>query len=300
MPWEGCYRFHVFSFFRGLKQMATQRDLVCLRSGIVADTNAIPNMHTDHKKCPSMVVCTPYSTGCCVALEAQNRGYKLICIWSKGFAEAMKKHVPVSCQGTLKYDMELDEQENLDETVAMIREKADAAGFDVVACICGGEAGVDLADALSEKMGLLSNGTDVPNRRDKKVQQELIKEAGLRAVRQASGGTFEEVEEFLRNETYPVIVKPLDSAGSDGVKKCDTFEEAKAHFELLTGDYEKVNGGTCTEVLCQEFLKGKEYIVDHVSRDGIHKTVMVWLYDKRHANGAAFVYFGELPVSLAP
>jgi len=48
--------------------------------------------------------------------------------------------------------------------------------------------------------------------------------------------------------------------------------------------------------LCQEFLRGKEYIVDHVSRDGIHKTMMVWSYDKRPANGSAFVYYGILPV----
>ena len=242
---------------------------------------------------PAVVVVTPYSTGCCVALEAQERGYKLICLWSHGFADAMKLHVPLSCQGKLHYEMELDEQATLEATAALVVEKAAQHSLDIKACICGGEAGVDLADALSEYLGLASNGTHVANRRDKKVQQELIKEAGLRAVRQCAGKYFADVEDFLRNETYPVIVKPLDSAGSDGVKKCDTFEDAKAHFERLTGGYEKVNGGYCEEVLCQEFLKGKEYIVDHVSRNGEHKTVMIWLYDKREANGAAFVYFGE-------
>merc|ERR1711920_22501 len=49
-------------------------------------------------------------------------------------------------------------------------------------------------------------------------------------------------------------------------------------------------------VLCQEFLKGKEYVIDHVSRDGVHKCVMVWVYDKRPTNGAAFVYYGMIPV----
>lgn len=245
---------------------------------------------------PALVVVTPYSTGCCVALEAQRRGYKLICLWSAGFAEAMKKHVPVTCQGELHYEMELDEQSSLDATASLVLAKAEERSFDIVACICGGEAGVDLADALSEKLGLLSNGTQVQNRRDKKVQQELIKEAGLRAVRQCAGSCFADVEDFLRNESYPVIVKPLDSAGSDGVKRCDTFEAAKAHFELLTGGYEKVNGGLVKEVLCQEFLKGREYVVDHVSRAGKHKTTMVWLYDKREVNGGPFVYFNEYPI----
>lgn len=57
-----------------------------------------------------------------------------------------------------------------------------------------------------------------------------------------------------------------------------------------------VNGGDCPAVLCQEFLRGKEYVVDHVSRDGVHKAVMIWVYDKRPMHGSAFVYFGCVPV----
>lgn len=57
-----------------------------------------------------------------------------------------------------------------------------------------------------------------------------------------------------------------------------------------------VNGGQCPAVLCQEFLRGKEYVVDHVSRDGEHKAVMIWVYDKRPMHGSAFVYFGCIPV----
>ena len=49
-------------------------------------------------------------------------------------------------------------------------------------------------------------------------------------------------------------------------------------------------------MLCQEFRRGKEYEVDHVSVDGEHKTTMIWVYDKRTVNGAAFVYHGMLPV----
>jgi len=40
----------------------------------------------------------------------------------------------------------------------------------------------------------------------------------------------------------------------------------------------------------------QEYVIDHVSRDGVHKTVMLWKYDKRPANGGPFVYHGVIPV----
>lgn len=49
-------------------------------------------------------------------------------------------------------------------------------------------------------------------------------------------------------------------------------------------------------MLCQEFLQGDEYVIDHVSKDGVHKTAMIWVYDKRKVNGGDFVYFGMKPV----
>lgn len=245
----------------------------------------------------TVVVVTPYSTGCCVAKEIQDRGYKLICLWTSWFCDTMKAHVPKSAKG-LKWDLVLTEQDTIESTAALVRKKAAENGMEIISIICGGEAGVDLADALSEYMGFLTNGTAIPNRRDKKVQQELIAAAGLRSIRQVSGRKYtQEVSDFLHNETYPVIIKPLDSAGSDGVKRCDSFEEAKAHFNYLLNEHVMVNSeGACDEVLCQEFLKGTEYVVDHVSLNGVHKTVMVWRYDKRSANGASFVYFGDVPV----
>jgi hypothetical protein len=239
-----------------------------------------------------VVLVDPYSTGCVLAEEILKRGYSVIAIWTKGFAPEMKLHVPLAV-GQIKYYAEVDEADTLEATSASLFK---AAGqLRVVACLAGGEAGVDLADALSEKLKVRTNGTRIPNKRDKKLQQELIKKSGLRSIRQACGSEFKEVEAFLRVERFPVVLKPVESAGSDGVKLCHNIDEAEEHFELLMHS-QLVNGGDCAAVLCQEFLKGKEYVVDHVSRDGKHKTMMVWVYDKRPANGNAFVYFGCVPI----
>jgi len=239
-----------------------------------------------------VVVVDPYSTGCLVVNEIRNRGYQVIACWTLGFSEEMKTHTP-GAAGEMKYFAEIDEQEDLADTVKVIYQAAGT--LRVVACIAGGEAGVDCADAVSERMNLRTNGTHVANRRDKKIQQELIRDAGMRSVRQSAGSKWETVVEFLQSEQYPVVLKPTDSAGSDGVKLCHNIKEAKEHFHHLF-EVEAVNGGYNTEVLCQEFLRGKEYVVDQVSRDGIHKTMMVWVYDKRPANNSAFVYFGMVPV----
>ena len=42
-------------------------------------------------------------------------------------------------------------------------------------------------------------------------QQELIRKAGMRSVRQACGKTFEEVEDFLKSESFPVVSKNLQN-----------------------------------------------------------------------------------------
>mmetsp|Transcript_16175 Transcript_16175/g.37258 ORF Transcript_16175/g.37258 Transcript_16175/m.37258 type:complete len:982 (-) Transcript_16175:345-3290(-) len=240
----------------------------------------------------AVVLIDPYSTGCCIAEEIMKRGFSVIALWTRGFSPEMKTHVPLSC-GTMKYLAEVDEQETLAKTSEAMY--AAAGALRVVACLAGGEAGVDLADALSEHIKVRSNGTKIPNRRDKKVQQEIIRKHGLRSVRQSGGSEFTEVKDFLNTESYPVVLKPVESAGSDGVKLCHSFAEAEEHFHVLMSS-QMVNGGDCPAVLCQEFLRGKEYVIDHVSRDGDHKTVMVWVYDKRPCHGSAFVYFGCVPV----
>eukprot|EP00434_Breviolum_minutum_P034909 symbB.v1.2.030903.t1/scaffold3529.1/size56507/3 len=159
--------------------------------------------------------------------------------------------------------------------------------------MCGADTGVKVADALSEYMGLRGNTTahGMQNRRDKQVQQDAVKASGLRAVRSVCGKSWEEVNHFTSTETFPIIVKPVASGGSDGVKLCHSLEEAEAHFHLLMSSKRKV-GPQGAAVLLQEYLQGKEYIVDTVSRDGVHKTTLVWVYDRRPANGAGFVPFG--------
>ena len=87
------------------------------------------------------------------------------------------------------------------------------------------------------------------------------------------------------------MVKPVQSAGTDDVFLCSSVEEAKTAFVRILG---KRNGlGLINDsVLVQEYLVGKEYVIDKVSRDGVHKLVAIWEYDKRSVNNANFVYFG--------
>lgn len=213
----------------------------------------------------AVILVDPYSTGCLIAQEISKRGYTILALWTKHFSPIMKTHVPLSCEN-LTYAAQVDEGDRtLAETAAACRAALGEVGgtttttaqstttptIRIVACLAGGEAGVDLADALSEYLGVRTNGTDIPNRRDKQRQQELVAAHGLRSVRQAGGRTLtDEVLEFLHTEEYPIVLKPVESAGSDGVKLCHNVEEAKDHFEVLMKS-QMVNGGEVPAVLCQ-------------------------------------------------
>jgi hypothetical protein len=152
------------------------------------------NWSKRQRELPIVVMVDPYSTACVVAQELQKRGYLIVALWTIGFAEEMKTHIPKSC-GKMEYFGQIDQQPNShSDTLSELLQVAD--GRTIYGCVAGGEAGVDYADVFSEylekeriKSGtsndkILSNGTSIPNRRDKYIQQELCKQAGLRSVRQ--------------------------------------------------------------------------------------------------------------------
>lgn len=159
---------------------------------------------------------------------------------------------------------------------------------------------MELADSISSRMKLRSNGEKGSfARRNKYAMGECVRQAGHRAVKQQNCTDLKMLYEFLDTlpqNPFKCVLKPAQSAGSDDVFLCNNYDEATVAFNRIVG---KRNGlGLINEnVLAQEYLRGTEYVIDQVSRNGVHKVVTIWQYDKRFVNGAAFVYFGMKLVS---
>ena len=154
-----------------------------------------------------------------------------------------------------------------------------------IAVLTGGELGVELADSLSEALGLTTNGTALsPARRDKYVQIETVRAAGLRTAKQLQVTDAAELARWHAALGGRIVVKPVRSAGNDGVAFCDTPEEAVTAYRAVAGArniFSLRNDG----VVAQEYLAGTEYVVNTVSRDGRHRATDVWRYTKISANG---------------
>ena len=69
---------------------------------------------------------------------------------------------------------------------------------------------------------------------------------------------------------YPIVVKLTDFVVPDGVRLCHDIAEAKDHSSYLVGLLKK--SGLDTSIICQKYLKEKEYVIVHELHDGAHKT----------------------------
>lgn len=175
------------------------------------------------------------------------------------------------------------------------------AGACVEGVLCGSDGGLATAERLQHVLvPHRSNGID-PARRDKFAMNARCGAAGLPVAAQAAPSDWPECEDFLtrlaRGNAVRAVLKPRRGQASVGVHLVHGWAEARAVFEGLSAfpvSTDATEVGTACVV--QEVLRGREWVVDTVSRDGRHKTLALWRYDKGEANGAAFVYFGAEPM----
>lgn len=210
-----------------------------------------------------VAVVDPYDAGVLLAPELRARGADVVLV--RG---ALVKPGEEFLE-TVRHDGDLA------GTSALLRE------LGVSYVVPGSEWGVQLADQLSEALGIPSNGTRLSAaRRDKYRMIETVGVAGLRVPAQFSSATLEPLVQWIEvHGQWPAILKPLHAAGADGVRFCSDAAEAAAAFRELIGAT-NVMAQVNERVLAQEFVDGDEYVVDTVSWNGVHRVAGFWRYGK--------------------
>lgn len=174
---------------------------------------------------------------------------------------------------------------DLDQTAKVL------SSLSVGRVIVGCETGVELADALQDVMGFPGNGAQNSlAHRDKYLMQKALRDRGVEAMAFHKTSNFEDLTHWIRDRgKWPVVLKPLKGAGTQGVHVCRNLAETgRAFAEIMGGPdiFDKPN----TAVLAEEFLLGVEYVVNTVSVNGRHVVSDVWEYRKEEIPGAAPVY----------
>jgi hypothetical protein len=230
---------------------------------------------------PVVAIVDAYSSGALLAPELVARGYDCVHVMSSASL------APVFYTSLREGDF-IDHflfQGNVQETVEELRRHR------IRFVIAGCEPGVELADALSERMGLPTNGTYMSGaRRNKYLQIEAVRSRGLHCARQQVVTAVDEAISVARDlGEWPLVIKPLSSFSTDLVRLC-TSEESLREAMRETLGRKGINGKYNDEILLQTFLRGTEHVVDTLSVDGHHRVTGVWRYEKASFEGVSFVY----------
>lgn len=148
----------------------------------------------------------------------------------------------------------------------------------------GTETGVDLVDAVAPSVTprFANDPALARARRDKGAMVEAVAAAGLRAVRSLRARSHDDVVAWLERERLtdqPIVLKPPNSGGTDGVCRARPGEDWRPKFDALLGRRNKL---ACINetVIVQEFLVGQEYVIDTYSVDGRHIVACICKYRK--------------------
>lgn len=161
--------------------------------------------------------------------------------------------------------------------------------------IPGTETGVYIADLLSSLVGTPGNSIDTSAlRRNKYAMQEALKSGGISSIPQFLTDSVEQAKKWAGElNKWPVVVKPVDSAGADSVRFCNTVDEVQNAFNKIYGKKNKLGLKNGT-VLLQERLIGRQYIVNAVSINGQHLITEIWSDDKKEVENALLICEREI------
>ena len=179
----------------------------------------------------------------------------------------------------------IHEKDTYEETLSMVRE------YDPLVVVAGSEGGVVLATKLANDLNLQCNPIEnIDAMTLKHKMQEKIAEHGLRHIRGRLVKSVEEAIEYYDEEGFDqVVVKPVYSAGSVGVKLCSDKEEMiDAVNELFT--HVNMYGDRIAELVVQERIIGEEYFVNTVSHNGDHRVTLIWKYTKHKTAEGGYIY----------
>lgn len=177
-------------------------------------------------------------------------------------------------------------------------------GRKIDAVFAGTETGVEIVDQLNRALGLKGNDPLLSDyHRNKPKMQKRIDEAGLDSILGFETNSLADalrwIDDPAKNKgRYPVVVKPVDGAGTQGFNLCFNREQVIAAFEKLLGTKTFLNIAV-ENVLVQKYINAEEYVVNTVSRDNKHVVGEIWHYNKikikRPDGGHSKIYdFDEL------
>ncbi|THF48348.1 GNAT family N-acetyltransferase [Allorhizobium terrae] len=238
-------------------------------------TKAAPGFRSENAPPRTVAIVDPYDAGSNLALAFAQKGVSAIMVGSTPDIAPQEGTVfdPDTFRRLLFW------QDDMAQLVETLRHEG------VTHVLAGSERGTILTDHLAEALGLPGNGTALSlARRDKFIMIEQVRRAGLRAPPQMQSDRLDDILKWVDQHCpLPVVLKPPQSKGADGVRLCRSRDAVAQAFADI---YDKTDtmGHINRTVLAQAYVCGTEYVLDTVSVAGNHRLAGVWAYGKPEAD----------------
>lgn len=146
---------------------------------------------------------------------------------------------------------------------------------------------------VANKMGLLGIGEDKAELfTNKYMMREKCREIGIDTIKYKLVDNVNDAAKFYEQIGKPMIMKPIDSAGSRGVVKIEDVQTIYDQF-----DYSK-DASKTGKVIIEEYIPGKELLIDGVVFNGIYQTLICGEYIKCNVPGVFSEYMGKYPAEI--
>ncbi|KAE9658734.1 ATP-grasp domain-containing protein [Pseudomonas sp. PB105] len=228
----------------------------------------------------TVLIVDPFSTGKLYARLLKAQGVKCYAVIS---TDTLPKHFT---DDLIREDFE--DLYHWEESLLV-----DLESLSLHAVIAGCETAIYLTDYLTKVLRIKGNSHVTSDlRRNKFSMQQALKHHGLANIESqllSSQSHIRKVVDTLE-ETAPYVVKPLNSAATEGV----VFAQGRGGVETALNNAAWKQKNDLGEInlgfIVQPFISGPEYVVDMVAFDGEYIIATVCKYTKIHKNGSKFVY----------
>ncbi len=175
-----------------------------------------------------------------------------------GVSDQPESELPLAARAHLNAYLRVPSLLDEDAVIEAVRKWTALVRVERVECLW--EPGVLLAARLREALGAPGMTLEecIPFRNKDRMKQVLAA-AGIRTPRHELATTAEGCRDAARRIGFPVILKPIDGAGSADTHRVGDEAELEAALSLM---------GHVDEVNVEEFVEGEEYTFDTVCVEG--------------------------------
>lgn len=121
---------------------------------------------------------------------------------------------------------------------------------------------------VANNLGLVSNGYECAKLTENKfTQREAFKCAGIQVPNFKRVKSIAEIN--IHDFHFPIIVKPIDGGGSQGINKLDTEDG------FLAALNDAIAHSRSHEAIVEEYIDGREFSVEYLSCNGSHYNLQI-------------------------